>query len=47
MKGPNHFFLKPGERLENGIQGVIVLGPEDALLVRAKEGFQDRKPGGT
>ena len=48
-KGEMSFFLKPGERLENGIQNVNVLDSEEALLLRAREAFKDgavdRKPG--
>jgi major vault protein len=48
-KGPVSFFLRPGERLEQGIQSVQVLGAEEALLLRAKEAFKDggvvRAPG--
>lgn len=44
------FFLQPGEKLENGIQEVELLGEEEALLLRAIEAFVDeqkveRKPG--
>jgi major vault protein len=35
--------LKPGETLENGIQNVIVLGEEEALLLKARETFVDEK----
>jgi major vault protein len=42
-KGETSFFLKPGESLENGIQNVIVLGEEEALLLKAKETFVDDK----
>jgi major vault protein len=42
-KGETSFFLLPGERLESGIQPVIVLGEEEALLLRAKENFVDDK----
>jgi len=47
-KGEDSFFLKPGERLEpypnpSGIQSVYVLGEEEALLLRAKEDFLDKK----
>jgi len=41
--GPVSFFLRPGERLEQGIQSVQVLGAEEALLLRAKEVFKDDK----
>jgi len=48
-QGPLSFFLRPGERLEQGIQNVYVLTAEEALLLRAKEQFQDgtevRQPG--
>jgi major vault protein len=48
-KGPVSFFLRPGERLEQGIQNVHVLSHEEALLLRAKELFKDesqiRQPG--
>jgi len=40
-KGECSFFLKPGERLENGIQNVYVLTEEEAILLRAKENFVD------
>lgn len=49
VKGEALFFLKPGEKLEAGIQNVHVLDSEEALLLRARESFQDgkleRKPG--
>eukprot|EP01124_Arcella_intermedia_P015065 TRINITY_DN215_c0_g2_i2.p1 TRINITY_DN215_c0_g2~~TRINITY_DN215_c0_g2_i2.p1 ORF type:complete len:831 (+),score=115.35 TRINITY_DN215_c0_g2_i2:63-2555(+) len=49
VKGPHSFFLQPGERLEAGIQDVQVLDSEEALLLRAREGFRDddvqRAPG--
>jgi len=40
-KGQCSFFLNPGERLEAGISNVYVLGEEEALLLRAREAFQD------
>jgi len=42
-KGETSFFLKPGESLENGIQAVIVLAEEEALLLKSKEAFIDEK----
>lgn len=54
VKGERSFFLQPGESLVNGIQNVYVLGPEEALVLRALEEFEDetnekapvtRKPG--
>eukprot|EP01120_Amphizonella_sp_Union-15-10_P007559 TRINITY_DN255_c0_g3_i4.p1 TRINITY_DN255_c0_g3~~TRINITY_DN255_c0_g3_i4.p1 ORF type:complete len:850 (+),score=263.87 TRINITY_DN255_c0_g3_i4:35-2551(+) len=48
-KGEAVFFLRPGEKLESGIQNVHVLDSEEALLLRAREAFVDgenkRKPG--
>jgi len=43
--GEASFFLCPGERLESGIQNVNVLSEEEALLLRAKEQFEDHAPG--
>jgi len=47
--GPISFFLRPGERLEAGIQSVHVLDSDEALLLRARDAFLDgkeqRKPG--
>jgi len=40
-RGEVAFFLKPGETLEAGIQAVMVLGEEEALLLRARESFTD------
>jgi len=40
-KGEASFFLNPGEKLENGIQNVYVLGEEEALLLKARENFYD------
>lgn len=39
--GPCNFFLRPGESLRNGIQGVYILEEHDALLLRNTEGFVD------
>jgi major vault protein len=48
-KGEASFFLRPGERLEAGIQKVHVLETEEALLLRSREAFKDgqdaRHPG--
>jgi len=38
-KGEATFFLKPFERLEKGIQDVIVLADDEALLLKAVENF--------
>jgi len=42
-KGEVSFFLLPGEKLESGIQAVYVLDSEEALLLRAKEIYQDKE----
>jgi major vault protein len=48
-KGEASFFLRPGERLEAGIQSVHVLDSDEALLLRARDAYEDgkekRKPG--
>jgi len=46
VKGPSSFFLQPGERLEAGIQDVAVLDTEEALLLRAREGFSEKNAEG-
>jgi major vault protein len=38
-KGEASFFLRPGEKLESGIQAIHVLSDEEALLLRAKEEY--------
>jgi len=40
-KGEATFFLRPGERLEAGIQSIYILGSEEALLLRARETYTD------
>jgi len=42
-RGECSFFLYPGEMLENGIQSVIILGSEEALLLRALDFYRDGK----
>eukprot|EP01017_Pseudomicrothorax_dubius_P028152 TRINITY_DN3326_c0_g1_i1.p1 TRINITY_DN3326_c0_g1~~TRINITY_DN3326_c0_g1_i1.p1 ORF type:complete len:855 (-),score=346.35 TRINITY_DN3326_c0_g1_i1:122-2686(-) len=49
-KGELTFFPGPGEELEDGVQEIIVLGEDEALLLAAREEFTDdqkktRKPG--
>eukprot|EP00727_Mastigamoeba_balamuthi_P009005 m51a1_g4727 putative major vault protein (834) ;mRNA; r:336372-339489 len=48
-RGECSFFLHPGERLEKGIQDVVVLAEDEALLLRAREevriGKDARRPG--
>eukprot|EP01006_Ploeotia_vitrea_P054597 TRINITY_DN67905_c6_g2_i1.p1 TRINITY_DN67905_c6_g2~~TRINITY_DN67905_c6_g2_i1.p1 ORF type:complete len:851 (+),score=128.03 TRINITY_DN67905_c6_g2_i1:42-2555(+) len=40
-KGECSFFLHPGEKMVGGIQDVIVLGTEEALLLKANEAFTE------
>jgi major vault protein len=40
-KGDVSFFLKPGEKLEKGIQNVYVLRDDEALLLYARESFSE------
>ena len=42
-RGPLTFFLQPEETLESGIQDVYVLTEGEALLLRAKQKFEDGK----
>jgi len=42
-KGECSFFLRPGERLESGIQNVHVLEDDESLLLCAREAFVDGK----
>lgn len=48
-RGELSFFLHPGERLRSGIENIVVLGNDEALLLKALELFTDgkvqRKPG--
>jgi len=44
--GECSFFLQPGERLESGLQRVHVLESEVALLLRAREAFEDKTKDG-
>lgn len=40
-RGPDNFFLHPGEQLENGIQKSYILGDDEALVLVASEEFVD------
>lgn len=40
-KGEKSFFLKPGESLENGIENIIVLSEDQAVLLQANEKLTD------
>ena len=41
VRGEVTFFLQPGETLINGVQNVIVLSEDEALLLVAKENCKD------
>jgi major vault protein len=45
VTGETSFFLRPGERLEAGLQKVHVLESDEALLLRAREQFDDKSSG--
>ena len=42
IKGEKSFFLMPGEKLEEGIQNVYVLGEDEGLILKASENFTDQ-----
>lgn len=44
-KGTCSFFLQPGELLEKGILNIHILQDNEALLLRALEAVEDKKPG--
>ena len=48
-RGEASFFLHPGERLRNGVEAIVVLAHDEALLLRAIDAFRDgnveRRPG--
>lgn len=41
MKGEKSFFLLPGEKLEQGIQNVFILGEDEGVILKANEAFID------
>jgi len=41
IKGPDSFFLKPGEDIPSGIQDFHILGDDEGLILRAMEAFED------
>lgn len=41
IQGERIFFLQPGEELENGIQSIMILNENEAVLLQAKEKFKD------
>lgn len=45
VKGEKSFFLRPGEKLEAGIQNVFILGEHEGLILRANESFTDATAG--
>ena len=42
-RGEDRFFLQPGESLEGGIRDTYVLSEDEALLLKAKEAFDDEE----
>ncbi|XP_071850070.1 major vault protein-like isoform X2 [Apostichopus japonicus] len=41
VKGEKSFFLQPGEKLEQGIQDVYILGEDEGLILKSQEAFKD------
>lgn len=41
QQGEKSFFLLPGEKLEQGIQDVFILGEDEGLILKANEAFVD------
>lgn len=42
-RGEARFFLQPGEVLAEGIKNIMVINEEEALLVRAKVNYADKR----
>ena len=45
--GEKSFFLQPGEKLENGIQDVYILGEDEGVILKCIETFNDEQAGTT
>ncbi|CAF1681540.1 unnamed protein product, partial [Adineta ricciae] len=45
--GEKSFFLQPGEKLENGIQDVYILGEDEGVILKCIETFEDQQAGTT
>lgn len=43
MVGEKSFFLQPGEKLENGIQDVYILGEDEGVILKCIEAFSDQQ----
>lgn len=41
IQGEKSFFLLPGEKLEQGIQDVFILGEDEGVILKANEAFID------
>lgn len=41
LQGEKSFFLLPGEKLEQGIQDVFILGEDEGVILKANEAFND------
>lgn len=41
--GEKSFFLQPGEKLENGIQDVYILGEDEGVILKCIEAFEDEQ----
>jgi major vault protein len=45
ITGEKSFFLQPGEKLENGIQEVYILGEDEGVILKCIEAFDDEQGG--
>jgi len=41
FQGEKSFFLLPGEKLEQGIQDLFILGEDEGVILKANEAFHD------
>jgi len=41
FQGEKSFFLLPGEKLEQGIQDLFILGEDEGVILKANEAFND------
>ncbi|CAF4481965.1 unnamed protein product, partial [Rotaria magnacalcarata] len=41
--GEKSFFLQPGEKLANGIEGIFILGEDEGIILRCAEAFHDQQ----
>lgn len=42
-KGEDKFFLQPGEELQDGIKNIMIIHEDEALLLKAKKLYDDKR----